>query len=115
MRASLLPILLAAAVALGGCAASLAAGALGAAIQAGQGEEKAIPNLGQAAADACRAHAARFGEVRIIDVNPRGPGRAVVWGTVGSGDARRSFECRYAGKVAGFRLRAITPRRGGAG
>jgi hypothetical protein len=110
----MLAFVLAGAFALGGCAASLAASAVGAAIQASQGQPRAIANLREAAAEACRAHAARYGEPRIIDVNLRGPGKAVVWGTVEAGTGRQSFECRYAGKIAGFKLRPIRPRRGGS-
>ena len=110
MRGMIVPLFLAGGFALGGCAAGLAASAVGAAIQASQRPPAAIANLREAAAEACRAHAARFGEVRIIDVNQRGPGKAVVWGTVGTEAQRQSFECRYAGKVAGFRLRPIRPR-----
>ena len=112
MRGPILPLVLAGAFALSGCAASLAASAVGAAIQASQGQPRAIANLNEVAAEACRAHAARFGEVRIIDVVPRGPDKAVVWGAVETAAGRRSFECRYAGKISGFKLRAATPRRG---
>ncbi|HEX8572808.1 MAG TPA: hypothetical protein VF759_08655 [Allosphingosinicella sp.] len=114
MRASMLALAAAGAFASGGCAASLAASAIGAAVQASQGRPEAIANLGEAASAACRAHSARFGEVKIIDVNLRGPDKAVVWGTVESGGRRQSFECRYNGKVAGFRLRPIRPRSGGS-
>jgi len=112
MRGPILPLVLAGALALGGCAASLAASAVGAAIQASQGQPQAIANLRDVAAEACRAHAAQYGEPRIIDVVVRGPDKAVVWGAVEAAAGRQSFECRYSGKIAGFRLRAVRPRRG---
>lgn len=111
MRGSMLPLVLAGAFALSGCAASLAATAVGAAIQASQGPPRAIANLGEAAATACQAHAARYGEARIIDVVQRAPDRAVVWGAVEAADGRKSFECRYNGKIDGFKLRTVKPRR----
>lgn len=111
MRGSMLPFVLVGALALPGCAASLAATAVGAAIQASQGPPRAIANLGEAASTACQAHAARYGEARIIDVVQRGPDRAVVWGAVETADGRKSFECRYNGKIDGFKLRTVKPRR----
>jgi hypothetical protein len=59
------------------------------------------------ARDACTARAAQLGAVHVIDIERRGPGKAIVWGTVGEGAARRSFECRYDGRIVGFKLRAI--------
>jgi hypothetical protein len=110
MRASMLPLLLLGpALTLEGCAASIAASAVGAAVQAGRGRPAAVPDLTWAAAEACGAHAVRYGEVHIIDVEQRG-GKALVWGTVGAGEAKRAFRCSYAGKVSGFKLRAIAPR-----
>jgi hypothetical protein len=55
-------------------------------------------------------HAAQFGEVSIIDVETRSVGKMIVWGTVQKGQQRQSFECRYDGKIAGFKLRPIQPR-----
>ena len=107
MRKLLLPLLLIAAPALSGCAASIAASAVTAAVQAAR--KPADPNAdpGPPALEACRARAAADGEVRIIDVERRSPTSAVVWGTVGAEGQRRSFECRYSGKITSFKLRAI--------
>jgi len=110
----MLALVLAGAFALGGCAASLAASAVGAAIQASQGQPRAIANLREAAAAECRAEASKYGETRIIDVVLRGPDKAVVWGSVEAAAGRQSFECRYDGKIAGFKLRPVTRRRGGS-
>ena len=98
------------AIPLGGCVAGLAVGAASAVSQAAVGDgPRAKPgvDVGQAAPAACTERAAPLGAVHIIDVEDRGPGRAIVWGTVGEGAARRSFECRWAGKIVGFKLRAV--------
>jgi hypothetical protein len=98
-------------LALGGCVASLAAGAVGAAVSAtGSGRQAVVGDMRQSATEACRARASELGQVHIIDAEQREGGRVTVWGTVEDAQQRRSFECRYNGEVAGFRLRAIRPR-----
>lgn len=106
---ALLPL---AALPLGGCAAGIAASAVGAAVRAAEGPER-VPaeDPGPAARAACTAHAARHGEVRIIDTVYRGAARLVVWGSVEAEGRRRSFRCRWDGKVVGFTLREIEGRR----
>ena len=96
---------------LGGCAASIAASAVGAAVRAANQGDRADPNIdvGPAATEACTAHASQHGAVHIIDVERRGPGKVTVWGTVTAAGHRRSFECRYDGKIDGFKLREIRP------
>ncbi len=108
MRALVLPLLLLAAPPLGGCAAGLAASAVGAAVRATDKPE-AVPteDPGPAARAACTAEAQRHGTVKIIDTEYRSAARLIVWGTVENAGQRRSFECRYDGKVVGFKLRAI--------
>jgi hypothetical protein len=64
-------------------------------------------DVAPAALEACAGRAARLGAVRIIDTEPRGPGKVIVWGVAGEDGARRSFECRYDGKIVAFKLRAI--------
>lgn len=96
-----------AALSLSGCAASLAAGALGAAARSAQGDPNAYHNneaLKLAAASACRARAASHGEVNVIDLEQRGSRKVVVWGTATSTVARQSFQCTYTDRVTGFRL-----------
>jgi ABC-type enterochelin transport system permease subunit len=92
---------------LGGCLASLAMSAAGMAMQSAQGEEKSNRHLQPAARAACSAQAAQYGTVHIIDVAQRSVGRIVVWGTVTAAGQRRSFECAFTDKVAGFKLREI--------
>jgi type IV pilus biogenesis protein CpaD/CtpE len=99
-----------AALTLTGCAASLAAGAIGAAARSAQGDPDAYHNnetLKLAAAQACRARAATHGEVQVIDLEQRSARRVVVWGTATSTAQRQSFECTYAGRVTAFRLRRL--------
>ena len=107
----ILPLVALAALPLGGCAASLAAGAIGAAVRAAD-KPDAPPkeDPGPAARAACTARASPYGDVRIIDTVYRSPARLVVWGSVGSEGRRRSFRCRWDGKVVGFELREIEAR-----
>lgn len=109
MRGLVLPLLLGGALALGGCAASLAAGAIGAAVRSGQPKPSADPDQARSAAEACTARAAQHGEVHIIDVERRSPSEVIVWGTVETGGERRSFQCDYGDKISGFKLRPIKP------
>ena len=101
-------LLLAAALPLGGCAASLAASAVGAAVRAAD-KPDAVPteDPGPAARQACTAQAAQHGEVTVIDTEYRSAARLIVWGTVQKAAQRRSFECRWNGKIVDFKLRDI--------
>jgi hypothetical protein len=109
MRASIWLVLMGA-LALGGCAAGLAAGAVGAAIRSGQEPPRADPNRGRSAAEACRARAAQYGDVHIIDVEQRAVGKVIVWGTVGKDGERQSFQCDYGDRISAFKLRPIERR-----
>jgi hypothetical protein len=113
MRAFIAVSIAVAALPLGGCVAGMAVGAASAlASQVAKGPP-VDPNIdvAPAAREACTARAAQQGEVHVIDVEDRGPGKAIVWGTVGEGPQRRSFECRWAGKIVGFTVRAIARGR----
>ncbi|MCW3798815.1 hypothetical protein OMW55_13450 [Sphingomonas sp. BN140010] len=103
-------IALASCLALSGCAAGIAAGALGAAARSTQGDPNAYYNnepLKLAAAQACRARAASYGDVQIIDLEQRGARKVVVWGTAAGAAGRQSFECTYTDRITGFRLRKL--------
>jgi hypothetical protein len=103
-------VLPACALALGGCAAGIAAGAIGAAARSAQGDPDRVYNdeaLKLAAAQACRARASQSGDVHVIDLEQRGPRQVIVWGTATSGTTRQSFECRYSDGVTNFRLRPL--------
>jgi hypothetical protein len=102
-------LLLGGLLSLGGCVASMAAGALGMAVRGSQGQSN--QHLGPAARQACSNHAAQYGAVNIIDVEQRSPSRIIVWGAVDDGRERRSFECAYGTRITNFRLRAIPPSR----
>ncbi len=106
-RKLLLPLLLGGSLALGGCAASLAASAVSAAMRSAQGRAPSNEHLTLEAAQACRAQAAQYGEVQVIDIEQRTASKIIIWGTAGSGADRRSFECTFTTRVVGFRLRAI--------
>ena len=97
-------------LALNGCAASIAAGALGAAARSAGGGPDAYHNdepLKLAAAQACRARASGLGEVQIIDLEQRGARKVVVWGTATGSARRQSFECTYTNRITGFRVRNL--------
>ena len=103
-------VVLAACLALSGCAAGIAAGALGAAARGTRGDPNAYYNnepLKLAAAQACRTQAASHGEVHIIDLEQRGSRKVVVWGTAAGTAGRQSFECTYTNRITGFRLRPL--------
>lgn len=98
---------------LGGCVAGMAVGAVSAVGSAAAKGRPADPTIdvGPDARAACTARAAQQGAVHVIDVEYRAPGKVIVWGTIGEGAARRSFECRWAGKIVGFTVRPIAPAR----
>jgi hypothetical protein len=109
---SILPLLALAALPLGGCAAGLAASAVGAAVRAADRPD-APPreDPGPAARSACSARAAQYGAVKIIDTVYKSPARLVVWGSVEGEGRRQSFQCRYDGKVVGFHIKEVEARR----
>lgn len=107
----IVPVSLTIAVSLGGCVAAMAASAAGMAARSARGQPVSNEHLRPAARTACEAHAAQYGAVHIIDVEQRSVSKIIVWGTVGEGEQRRSFECSYGTKITGFKLRAITPVR----
>ena len=110
-RKILLPLILLATPALGGCAlqAAMAAKALA---------EEIVPNpepthaslayLEPAAREACTKRAGEYGSVFILDVDQLRAERLIVWGSVtDAAQRRRTFECHYTTKVVSFRLREI--------
>jgi hypothetical protein len=106
----MVPLVALGALPLGACVAGMAASAVGAAVQAA--ETPRDPSLDHAPAGlkACTERAEQLGEVHVIDTERRGSGAVVVWGTVKNERERRSFECRFDGKVSGFKLRAIAQK-----
>jgi hypothetical protein len=96
---------------LSGCAASIAASAVGAAVRAADKPDRApAQDPGPAARQACTEQASAHGTVHIIDTTYRSAAKLTVWGSVEAEGRKRSFECHYEGKVTSFKLREITGR-----
>ncbi len=106
MRALAVPLLVGA-LALGGCVAGIASSAVGMAVRSAKGEPQSNRHLQPTARQACSAQASQYGAVHIIDVQQSSPSKIIVWGTVGEGSARQSFECAFGTQVTGFKLRTI--------
>ncbi|HEY0131134.1 MAG TPA: hypothetical protein VGB57_06995 [Allosphingosinicella sp.] len=112
MRRSILLLLALGALPLGGCAAGLAASAVGAAVRAADRPDRAPrEDPGPAARAACSARAAQYGTVRIIDTVYRSPAKLVVWGSVEGEGRKRSLQCRWDGKIVGFEVKEVEERR----
>jgi hypothetical protein len=108
MRRSILLLLALGALPLSGCAASLAASAVGAAVRAADRPDR-VPKQdpGPAARSACTARAAPYGNVKIIDVVYRSVAKVTVWGSVEGEAGKRSFQCRWDGKIVGFEMKEV--------
>ncbi|MEG3088206.1 hypothetical protein [Sphingomonas sp. PB4P5] len=107
MKPLLICGLLASALPLGGCVASIASSAVGMAVRGAQGQPQDNSYLAPNAKDACSARAAPYGKVQIIDMQQVSIDKIKVWGTADDGTTRRSFECNFGTKVTGFKLRTI--------
>lgn len=108
MRRPIMLLLALGALPLGGCAASIAASAVGAAVRAADKPDRAPKeDPGPVARAACSAHAAQYGTVKIIDVVYRSVAKVVVWGSVEGEGPKRSFQCRWDGKIVGFELKEV--------
>ena len=90
-----------------GCVPMMAASAVSAAAQQAQGAPTNNQSLQPQAREACTAQAAQYGSVHVIDVEQHSVAKIIVWGTVGDGNQRRSFECDFGTKVTRFVLRPI--------
>ncbi|MEO7365607.1 MAG: hypothetical protein ABIW03_04730 [Sphingomicrobium sp.] len=99
------------ALALNGCVASMAMSAASLAAQGVRGQPRSNAELNPTARIACEAHAAQYGAVHIIDVEQHSVSKIIVWGTVGDGEQRRSFQCDFGTRITGFKLRPIVPAR----
>ncbi len=96
------------AVALGGCVASIAAGAVSSIVSSTRGAPQTNAQFQPTAAKACAERASAHGAVHIIDAEQHGSGKIIVWGTVDDGKVRRAFECSYGTKITGFKLRSLS-------
>lgn len=106
----MLPLLVLAAPALGGCAvqAAMIAAELVPQIRGPLGASNA--HLKPTALEACTARAGQYGSVFIVDVEQRRSDRIIVWGSVTDAQAqRRTFECHFTTALTGFKLGEILP------
>jgi hypothetical protein len=102
-------LLLGAVPTLVGCVPMMAASAVSAVAQSAQGQPVSNEAYQGTARDQCTAKATPYGTVSIIDVEQHSVNKIIVWGTVGEGAAKRSFECDFTTQITGFKLRPITP------
>jgi len=102
-------LMLIASPALGGCVAAAAVSAAGLAAQSAQGKPVANAQFQPQARQACSAQAAQYGAVHVIDVQQARIDKIIVWGTVGDGQQKRSFQCNFGTMITGFTLREIKP------
>jgi hypothetical protein len=90
-----------------GCVPAMALGAADMVIRSAQPAPQSNEYLQPNAAEACKAQAAQYGAVHIIDVQQARIDKIIIWGTVDDGKERRSFECSFGTKITGFKLRPI--------
>ena len=113
MMKRLVPIsvLAAASPALTGCLPMMAVSAASMAAQGAEGRPVSNAAYQPQARDACTQQAAKYGAVNIIDVEQHRVDKIIVWGTVGEGPQKRSFECDFSTRITGFKLREIHPQQ----
>ena len=111
MRRLILAAAVAAAPLLGGCVPMMALSAAQMVGQAAAGTPKDTEQFQPDARQACTAMAAQSGQVTVIDVEQHKINQIIVWGTVGDGAQKRSFECDYGTKITAFKLREIHPEQ----
>ena len=107
MKRMTLLLMLMAAPALSGCLPMMALSAADMVARSAQGTPTSNEALQPRARDACTQQAAQYGTVNVIDVEQHRIDQIIVWGTVGEGAEKRSFECDYGTKITGFKLREI--------
>ena len=92
-----------------GCVPMMAASAVSTVAQSAQGKPVSNEAYQGTARDQCSTRAAQYGSVNVIDVEQHAVNKIIVWGTVGDGSAKRSFECDFTTAIVGFKLRSIKP------
>ena len=107
MKAASLLLMLGATPLLGGCLPMMAVSAADLVARSTQKAPVSNEALQPEARDACTAQAAQYGTVNIIDVEQHAVNKIIVWGTVGEGAEKRSFECDFGTKITAFKLREI--------
>ena len=106
----LLPLIVFATPALGGCAlqAALLAAQVAPEIRGPLGPSNS--HLKPTAIQACTQRAGQYGSVFIVDVEQRRADRIIVWGSVTDAQQRRRiFECHFTTALARFKLGEILP------
>ena len=109
-RKILLPLILLAFPALGGCAvqAALAAAEVAPQIHGPMGTKNA--HLKPVALQQCTERARQYGSVYIVDVEQRRADRIIVWGSVTDAQQRRrTFECHFTTRLTRFNLGEVLP------
>jgi hypothetical protein len=109
-RKILLPLMLLATPALGGCAvqAALLAADIAPQLQGPMGTKNA--HLKPQAERECTQRAAQYGSVYIDDVEQRRAERIIVWGSVTDAQQRRrTFECHFTTRLGTFKLGEYLP------
>jgi hypothetical protein len=96
---------------LSGCIPMMAVSGASMVAQAAEGRPVSNQGYQTDARQACSAQAAQYGTVNVIDVEQHRIDKIIVWGTVDDGKQKRSFECDFARKITGFKLRPINPQR----
>lgn len=95
---------------LSGCLPMMAVSATSMAVQGAQGRPTSNEGYQPTAREACTKQASAYGTVSIIDVEQHRVDKIIVWGTVGEGAQKRSFECDFGTKITAFKLRDIHPQ-----
>ena len=111
MKRSTVLLVVALAPSVGACVPMMAASAVSMAARGAQGTPVSNQALQPQARDACTQQAAQYGTVNVIDVEQHAVNKIIVWGTVGEGPQKRSFECDYGTKITAFKLREIRPEQ----
>ena len=109
-RKILLPLIVLATPALGGCAlqAAMVAAELVPQIRGPLGPINA--HLKPVALQACTQRAGQYGSVYIVDVEQRRSDRIIVWGSVTDAQQRRrTFECHFTTALSRFKLGEVLP------
>lgn len=102
-------LLAAGAPALSGCLPMVAMSAASMAVQGAEGTPVSNQAFQPRAREACTRQAGQYGTVNVIDVEQHRIDKIIVWGTVGEGARKRSFECDFGSRITGFKLREIHP------
>ncbi len=107
MQCILIVPLIASTLALGGCVPMMAVSAVSMVARSAARPAQSNAHLAPTAEAACSAQAARFGTVYVIDVQQKGAGKIIVWGTAGAAPNKQSFECHFGTQITAFKLRPI--------